>query len=199
MADPSITKTCTIGDPSTESIEVFRGCTYQIDYTCKDTTGTAVSIASAKIYFTVWDIEAGANEFQYKVQPVSTASWATGSVTFTSTAHGYAVADIVAVEDCGNTSYNGTYTITAKDANTFTAALVSDPGAFTTAGYVSKSDGKITMTTPASGTFSVLLSETQTDTDCKMYRYSVRVEFSGGLDYHAAVGIFRILDGVYAG
>jgi len=199
MSDPSIAKTCTIGDPSVENVEVYRGATFQLDYTCKDEDGTAVSIASAKIFFTVWDIEAGANQFQYLVQPVTAGTWTSNVVTFTATAHGYEVGDIVIVEDCGNTNYNGTHTVTAETDDTFSAALGSDPGAFTTAGYVSKSDGRITMTTPASGTFSVLLSETQTDTDCKVYRYSIRIEFSGGSDYHAAVGLFRILDGVYDG
>lgn len=193
----SLAKTCTIDDPSTESIEVYRGGYLQLDYTCKDSAGSAVSLASGAIIFTAWDVEAGANEFQLALRYVSTATWLSNVVTFTTAAHGYTAGDSVTVEDCGNTSYNGTYTVvSAPTANTWTAALGSDPGAFTTGGYCSE-NAQIVMTTPASGTFSVYLKEANTDTDCKTYRYSIMVTLSGGTEHHAAVGKFRILDGVW--
>lgn len=193
----SLSKTCTVDDPSSEELVVYRGGYLQVDYTCLDSAGAAVSLAGATIKLTVWDIEAAANEFQLLLQPVTDGSWATSVVTFTAAAHGYSVGDVVIVEDCGNTSYNGTHTITAIATNTFSAALGSDPAAFTTDGYVSESAGRIAMSTPASGTFSVYFTDTQTDTDCKTYRYSLWIKLTGGTEHHAAVGNFRIFDGVF--
>jgi len=195
---PSISRTVTIDDPSTQGIEVYRGGYLTIAATCQDSAGSAVDITGAQIKFTAWDIEAGANEFQLVMTPVTDASWAANVVTFTAVAHGFAAADEVIVEDAGNTNYNGTYTVvSAPTANTFTAALVGDPGAWTTDGYVSDSTARITMTTQASGTFSILLTDTQTDTDCKIYRYSVWIKLAAGTEHHAAIGQFLILDGVY--
>ena len=195
----SVAKTCTIDDPgSTEDIIVYAGGYLQIDYTCVDSDASAVDLTGATIKFTVWDIEAGANEFQLVLQPVTDASWTTNVVTFTVADHGYSVADSVVVEDCGNSSYDGTYTVVAVPTdNTFTAALAGDPGAFTTDGYVSMAAGTVSMTTPASGTFSVALTDTQTDTDCKQYRYSLWIKLTGGTEHHAAVGSFYIYNGVY--
>jgi hypothetical protein len=193
----SIAKTCTIDDPSTEDLSVYKGDHLTYAYTLKDDAGTAVSIASASIYYTVWDIESGASQFQLICKPVTAGTWASSVVTFTVSAHGFAAGDSVTVEDCGNTSYNGTYTVvSAPTADTWTAAKGSDPGAFTTAGYCSEG-GAVTMTTPASGTFSVNLTDTETDTDAKTYRYSIFVVLSDATEHHAAVGKFRILDGVY--
>jgi len=70
-------------------------------------------------------------------QSVTGGTWAANVVTFTVTGHGYDVSSIVTVSSCGNANYDGTYTIlTVPTTDTFTAALVGDPGAFTTAGSV---------------------------------------------------------------
>jgi len=68
---------------------------------------------------------------------VSDGSWAGDVVTFTAAAHAYAIGTVVIVSACGNASYDGTYTVlSVPSANTFTATLVGDPGAWTTAGVV---------------------------------------------------------------
>lgn len=197
----SISRNITIDDPLFgEELRVFRGSYLQIDFTTEDSAGAAVVLTAATVKFTAWDIQAGANEFQLIAQPVTGGTWASSVVTFTCTAHGYAAADIVIVEDAGNTNYNGTYTVVAAPtADTFTAALVADPGAWTTNGYVSESTARIEMTTPASGLFTVHLRDTQTDTDCKTYRYSVWIKLTGGAEHHAVAGNLRILDTSYAG
>lgn len=194
----SIARTFTIDDPSRQGLTLYRGGYLQIDGTLEDSDESAVDITGATIKFTVWDIEAGANEFQIVAQPITTATWSTNVVTFTAEGHGYSIGDAVTVEDCGNASYNGDYTVVSvPTADTFTAALVGDPGAFTTDGYVSMTAGRISITTEASGTFSIYLTDTQTDTDCKCYRYSLWIKLTGGTEHHAAIGVLRIDDGVY--
>jgi len=197
----SISRTITIDDPIfAEEIRVFRGSYLQTDFTVQDMAAAAVVLTAATIKFTAWDIQAGANEFQMVTQPVTGGTWTSNVVTFTCTAHGYVEDDVVVVEDAGNANYNGTYTVLADPtANAFTAALVGDPGAWTTNGYVSESGARIEMTTPASGLFSVHLTDAQTDTDCKTYRYSVWIKLTGGTEHHAAAGNLRILDTSYAG
>ncbi len=196
----SIARTITVDTPSEEEITVYRGSFLQIDFTLQDSDGSAISIADGTVKFTVYDIQAGANEFQLRTQPVTSGSWAADVVTFTSAAHGFAVDDVVIVEDCTPSNYNGTYTIVSvPTASTFTAALVGDPGAFTDAGYVTDSTARIEMTTPASGLFTVYLEDTQTDTDAKTYRYSVWVKLSGGSELVAADSVFRIYASAYAG
>lgn len=198
----SISKTITLDewDKPDDEIIVLRGSYLQIDYTLQDSAGTAINIAGAAIRFTCYDIEAEANQFQLVMQPVLDASWTGNVVTFTVTAHGYAATDTVAVEDCGNGNYDGNYTVvSAPTVDTFTAALVGDPGSFTTDGYVSEYPGKITMTAEASGTFSVYLTDTQTDTDAKTYLYDIHVVLSGGTEHHCASGKLRVYPTAYTG
>ncbi len=66
--------------------------------------------------------------------PVSAGSWAAGVVAMTSTGHAWVTGDVVTVSGCGNANYDGTYTLTGVYGNDWAAALVGDPGAFTTAG-----------------------------------------------------------------
>lgn len=69
---------------------------------------------------------------------VTSATWATNVVTFNTTAaHGLTSGDIVTIAGVTPSGYNGTYGITVTDADTFTAALLTDPGAYTSGGTVS--------------------------------------------------------------
>jgi hypothetical protein len=188
-------------DAQADDLELRRGSFLQLDYTVYASDGsTAIDLTGATVRFTALDIEGDANEFQLVMQPITTATWSGDVVTFTATAHGYVATDTVAVEDCGNTDYNGNYTVvSAPTVDTFTAALTPDPGAFTTDGYVSQYPGKITMTTEASGTFSVYLTDTQTDTDAKTYLYDIHIVLTGGTEHHAAWGKLRIYPTPYTG
>jgi len=188
-------------DAQADDIELRHGSYLQLDYTTYASDGsTAIDLTGATIRFTCLDIEGEANEFQLLLQPITDASWAANVVTFTCTAHGYVASDTVTVEDCGNGNYDGAYTVvSAPTADTFTAALVGDPGAFTTDGYVSETTGRITMTTEASGTFSVYLTDTQTDTDAKTYLYDIHITLGGGTEHHAAWGKLRIYPTPYTG
>lgn len=76
---------------------------------------------------------------QTQSRTVSTASWAASVVTFTATAaHTFAVGNSVVVAAVTPSGYNGTYTITGVGSTTFTAALVSDPGTYSSGGSISK-------------------------------------------------------------
>ena len=76
---------------------------------------------------------------QTQTRTVSTASWTTGVVTFTATAaHTFAIGNSVVVTAVTPTGYNGTYTITGIGSTTFTAALVADPGTYTSGGTITK-------------------------------------------------------------
>lgn len=66
-------------------------------------------------------------------------SWLAGVVTVTIAAHGYASGNTIAVSACSPAGYNGTYSITVINANTFTYSLASDPGAAVTLGTAARS------------------------------------------------------------
>lgn len=69
---------------------------------------------------------------------VQTASWSTNVATITTTAaHGFETGDVIDVASITPSGYNGTYTITVTGATTFTYALTSDPGSYSTGGTVS--------------------------------------------------------------
>jgi len=198
----SITLSLTVdefGKPD-DDIVVPRGSYLQVDCTVNASDGsTAIDLTGAQVRFVGYDIEAGANEFVLLIQPITTASWSANVVTFTAEAHGYAIADSVTVEDCGESNYDGTYTVVSvPSADTFTAALIGDPGAWGTDGYVSKGAG-ITMTTEADGTFSVFLTDTETDVDAKTYLYEIHLVLTGGTEHHAAEGKLRIHPSAYTG
>ncbi len=68
---------------------------------------------------------------------ISSLSWATGTVTVTTaSAHGYTNADVVnfTIAGAAPTGYNGTFACTITGTDTFTYALVSDPGVETSPG-----------------------------------------------------------------
>ena len=70
---------------------------------------------------------------------ITAASWSAGVVTFTAASHTLAVGDKTTVAGITPSGYNGVYTVlSVPNANTFTAALASDPGAYTSGGTSSR-------------------------------------------------------------
>lgn len=66
---------------------------------------------------------------------ITAMTWASSIVTVTLTGHGYAVGNTVTIAGVTPAGYNGSYVIlTVADANTFTFALASNPGAVTVQG-----------------------------------------------------------------
>lgn len=72
-------------------------------------------------------------------QTVTGLSWLAGTVTVTLVGHGYSSLNTAIMAGCSPAEYNGTYSITVVDADTFTYALASDPGAATVLGTVARS------------------------------------------------------------
>lgn len=68
----------------------------------------------------------------------SAATWATGTVTVTRTAHGYTSGDRIRHRGFAPAGYNGDYTITVTGPNTYTYALATNPGAATTLGQIGR-------------------------------------------------------------
>lgn len=89
------------------------------------TTGTITSIPATN-QFTV----AIANP----VISITNATWAAGSATYTANSHGMAVGLTVKTQNITPSGYNVTGAITAVSANTFTVAVTSNPGAYSSGG-----------------------------------------------------------------
>lgn len=64
-------------------------------------------------------------------------TWLANVVTVTSAAHGFNAGDNITIRNILPTNYNGNYTIVATTTNTFTYALVSNPGTYTSGGAIS--------------------------------------------------------------
>ena len=70
---------------------------------------------------------------------ITAASWAAGVATYTATAHTLAVGDKTTIAGITPSGYNGVLVVTSvPNANTFTAAVVADPGAYTSGGTSSR-------------------------------------------------------------
>ena len=70
---------------------------------------------------------------------ITGASWSAGVVTFTANAHTLAVGDKTTIAGITPSGYNGVYIVTSvPNANTFTATLASDPGAYVSGGTSSR-------------------------------------------------------------
>lgn len=65
---------------------------------------------------------------------ITDALWATGEVVFASASHNYIVGNKILISGIDPSEYDGEYTITAKDANTFTCALASEPASYVSGG-----------------------------------------------------------------
>lgn len=71
---------------------------------------------------------------------VTGASWSSGTLTFTVDGHGFITGDSVKVTGIVPTNFNGTYTLTATAANTFSVVKSSNPGTWTSGGTVAYAD-----------------------------------------------------------
>jgi hypothetical protein len=70
---------------------------------------------------------------------ITAASLAAGVATYTATAHTLAVGDKTTIANITPSGYNGVLVVTSvPNANTFTAAVVADPGAYTSGGTTSR-------------------------------------------------------------
>jgi len=93
-----------------------------------------------------------------EVRTVSTASWATNVITYTtSAAHGLAVGDRVRVTGISPSGYNGIYTtVTGTTGSTVKVANTTDPGAYSSGGSLYS----IGMTTTPTRVLKLLPGET---------------------------------------
>lgn len=85
---------------------------------------------------------------------VSNATWTSSVATYTATGHGYADGDYVFVRGVSPAGFNVSGYITLIDANSFSLPVVSDPGAFASAGTADSIWTGITVdyyTTPQTG------------------------------------------------
>jgi hypothetical protein len=71
-------------------------------------------------------------------QSITSMSWAFGQVTATKNAHGLSDGDCVVISSSTPSGYNGTYVVNVVDVNTFTFALSSSPGTYTSGAIVAK-------------------------------------------------------------
>lgn len=78
-----------------------------------------------------------------KSQTITAATWATGVVTFTSTAHGYVNGDIVVVSGVSPAGYNRHGVVSGVAANTFNLAIAANPGAYVSGGLAKSHYDKI--------------------------------------------------------
>lgn len=69
-------------------------------------------------------------------KPVTAATWSANVATLTSAAHGYSIGQTVLVAGITPGGYNGTVSLTAVTTNTFSYALVGNPGSGTVFGTV---------------------------------------------------------------
>jgi len=88
---------------------------------------------------------------------ITGATWSGGTAVFTCTAHGIPVGANVVVAGVTPSNYdtpaNATFVVTAVATNTFSVAIVSDPGSYTSGGTVSSetfAPTGVTFTTPSS-------------------------------------------------
>lgn len=91
-----------------------------------------------------WAIKVFCQSAQETAVNITGASWSAGVVTFTAAGHTLAVGDKTVVAGVTPGGYNAVYTVlTVPDANTFTAALASDPGAYVSGGTSSRTSNVI--------------------------------------------------------
>lgn len=93
-------------------------------------TNVTQSDTSSSINFGAeWNLSFAGVSCAETAQTGVTATWAAGVATFTKTAHGYAVGDKIVTTTFTPTGYNGTLIVASvPTADTWTAAIVADPG-----------------------------------------------------------------------
>ena len=90
---------------------------------------------------------------------ITSASWASGVVTISAVAHGLVANDLINISGATPSTFDGTFIVSSSSTDTFTVALVANPGAFTGGGTVRRMvdksvDGYWTADAVESGTFS---------------------------------------------
>lgn len=83
--------------------------------------------ANTTITTSTWDIFT-------EQKDITLAEWLTDVATLTVLEHGYEVGESITIRNMDPIDYNGTFTITAITADTFSYALVGDPGAIVSYG-----------------------------------------------------------------
>lgn len=113
----------------TTAVQLFKGAWYNIG-TTDGNRATAYQIPSNGVN------QYHAGVFVDNATPISitSASWSGGTATFSVTAHGAVTGQTVIIDGCTPLAWNVTGQITKVDANTFTMAIASDPGAMTVNG-----------------------------------------------------------------
>jgi hypothetical protein len=65
---------------------------------------------------------------------ITNAAWAGGTATLTAVGHKFIVGQVLTVRGIAPDGFNGNVVVTAKTANTFSYAIVSNPGAYLSGG-----------------------------------------------------------------
>ena len=96
------------------------------------------SYATSINFTNPWEIAFSGASCAETAQTGVTATWSGGVATFSFTAHGYAVGDKIVNTAFTPAGYNGTLIVTGAAANTWTAAIASDPGGAGTGGTTTR-------------------------------------------------------------
>jgi hypothetical protein len=78
-----------------------------------------------------------------------------GTVTVTLTGHGFSTNDVINVLGATQDEYNGDFTITVTDANTFTYQITGTPAANTATGTIIVNDGPVIQSSYGSGVYAM--------------------------------------------
>ena len=98
-----------------------------------------IDLAPIVNFGNAWEIAFAAQSCAETAQTAVTATWAAGVATFTKTTHGYAVGDKIVNTLFTPSGYNATFIVASvPDANSWTAALVADPGGAGSGGSTSR-------------------------------------------------------------
>lgn len=111
-------------------------------------SSSSSGIATPTIDFSLpWEVRARLQSAAETAVNITSASWSGNVVTFGATGHTLVVGDKTVVAGVTPSGYNGTYIVlTVPEANTFTAELLSDPGAYTSGGTSSRVSNMILQT-----------------------------------------------------
>lgn len=111
-------------------------------YRLDETSGTSVTdeedgeVTASLSGTTHWTNNTSTYSEKFKTRTITGGSWSSNVVTFTSNSHGFEDGQIVTVSSVSPSGYNGIFTITSHNTNTFSAALTSNPGGYSSGGNV---------------------------------------------------------------